>query len=614
MKLEIHHAIYGRVERGVSGAGSGYQWAAHTRALRETPRLLDALAIVGQMSDPRGGPRPPRLGCFCPVEGWLAFMQVVWGTDSTGRESCFAHHQVTRLRDILALGLPTALLLQKLRFFSTEAELPTSRWAGEPETLELSGIEYGWPDTPLEPLQIAVLDELERSDSGRKPAWLTGTLPVAKILESLANMQSVLPPETAASLSFCLNFCHSLEGLAAFRLLTVPEESLLGQPRSQCRTFSESSICPPNSPFAILSVGETAGAVRRSLALLGGHGQSSEEDRINALMDPALLPALDWAEKLWADWCLGWLTADPFRYCSLHAGIRSWAIDPLWPAFSQQPVAWFAALAPNLAALPRQRGLLCEWTLRVWASGGEAAAELLAVTANGGFLDEIASTSIAVGPNVALPAAETLASTEDPNRSMLHRAIALHLLRLQTMPMVLREASPWFSNIADYAAWLVASERRAHCGSTAILLEGVTDLLSGMPPRDLAEVDSLDDSSYQVMADLLKYAAAHGTYRNVEDWMRLLSVRRHRAITLQLLCDLTGTNCAGPAFGAAGALGLLNSPSEAESLLGFVETRRSRAAAKAWIRAIRQGLVEATPEVSKRLEGTASIIRGLFRQ
>jgi hypothetical protein len=614
MKIEFQQAVYGRVDRGLFSEGAGYQWAAASHAVRDQPALLDELLHAGRCPEPPSGQASPsRLGFFRAKPDWLVFTRVGRGIDGSGRGSYFAHHLMSRSADFLDIGLTPAAVLRHLSFFRREGDLPDER---NLPALVLELPDFALPEGPLEMgsnADYATLQFLLHPEGFATATWITSDDSEELLLDRVDRIQSMLPPEVAAEQTFCLNFCYSLDGITAFRLVTVPGTEFLARRREEYRIIKDSLAADAVRFLAELRAGHVEeGAWRQMIALLSGYGPWSQQDRDSMLDDPSTIPLVALAESEWPDWNLDWLATDPFLYARYHALLPEWKLDGAREYFRERPLEWAQGLAPHFARYPDVRVAVFRWISEYLAEWPEDSYELVQWVQQMNFLDGIAISGVEAGPSNAMAAAENAGRILESYDGSLHREIGLHLVHHLTMTPEERAEDAWTSSVSSAQAWLLDPEQSRHAPSETSLVFHSTSLLRGRTPDDLPPPELMSDSLFHHFSGLLATAARQGARRRMEDWERLLTNEpRHRSGVEHLLEELLRNDEGGAAFAAAARLGVLEGLS-VERMIRAIERFRCRAAAKAWLMAEKDGFVALNESQRRRLEDISKFWRGFF--
>ena len=224
--MKFKQLVYGRVARGLSGAG-GYQIAAASDSLQDQPDVLEWLKSISFYPEvQRGKPSPPRYAFASGGKDLMSFSRTAVAKDLSGAVGYFSHHLVVTREEVFACGSFPFQILRAHAFFQSEQDLPENRILPEleidmqpPEPLQADQEEYSWI--------LTAADELIRSSSYKVPTLITVDLDTPEILLLVEHIFALLPLSKCLQFSFCTNFIGSAENLSCYRFISAPEESLL---------------------------------------------------------------------------------------------------------------------------------------------------------------------------------------------------------------------------------------------------------------------------------------------------------------------------------------------------------------------------------------------------
>ena len=219
--MKFYQHIYGRVAQGYGTEYSGYQLAALTDSLGDHSDLISKLNRYSFFHSCDGEGNDERYSFYSPVAGWLAFGCSRLVRDATDSIGSFAHHYVCDEREFLEAKLSPLALLKSLPFIKSEDEIGSSRSL---PVYELSGVET-LPGAPeWRAFALSLIDTYLGESVLVVPMVV---LHEAETWDLLAELFALLPLLEASRLSFSTLFKDAADLVDEFRLVFVPDQSIV---------------------------------------------------------------------------------------------------------------------------------------------------------------------------------------------------------------------------------------------------------------------------------------------------------------------------------------------------------------------------------------------------
>ena len=238
--MKFYQHIYGRVAKGYGTEYSGYQLAALTDSLADHSNLISKLNRYSFFHPCDGEGNDERHSFYSPVPGWLAFGCSRLVRDATDSIGSFAHHYVCDERDFLEAKLSPVALLKSLPFIRSEDEIGSNRSL---PVYELNGVE------PLPGMPEWRSVALSLIDTYLGESVLVVPMMVLRETETwdlLAELFALLPQLEASRLSFSTLFKDATDHVDEFRLVFVPDQSVVPRDAQVYRVLDPG---PEHQPF-----------------------------------------------------------------------------------------------------------------------------------------------------------------------------------------------------------------------------------------------------------------------------------------------------------------------------------------------------------------------------
>jgi hypothetical protein len=297
--MKFYQHIYGRVARGYRTSYSGYQVAALTDSLLDHSSLISKLNRYSFFHACEGEGNNERYSFYSPVAGWLAFGCSRLVRDATGSIGSFAHHYLCDERDFLEAKLSPLALLKSLPFIKSEDEIGSSRSL---PVYELSGVEPS-PGVPeWRAFALSLIDTYLGESVLVVPMVV---LREAETWDLLAELFALLPQLEASRLSFSTLFKDATDFVDEFRLVFVPDQSIVSRnvqiyrvldPGPERKTFEA-----PSRPVPFTAFWRSTEATAPALITLINLLRQSSERPANMDMAAELLPKLLGSGPLFRD-------------------------------------------------------------------------------------------------------------------------------------------------------------------------------------------------------------------------------------------------------------------------------------------------------------------------